>query len=111
MAKNHLEYGYLEGECVGERFTEDPVSITVFAKGLKDADKKARLFVRYVIVASKWGLSRWINKRKHKLRAIIMLLMNPTCTQRCVGAPHPCDMPSDFFWSGALHVRISWVIY
>lgn len=30
MAENHLEYGYLEGESVGERFAEDPVGIAVF---------------------------------------------------------------------------------
>lgn len=31
MAENHLEYGYLEGECIGEYFAEDPVGIIVFA--------------------------------------------------------------------------------
>ena len=27
MAENHLEYGYLEGESIGEHFAEDPVGI------------------------------------------------------------------------------------
>lgn len=30
MAENHLEYGYLEGESIGEHFAEDPVGIVMF---------------------------------------------------------------------------------
>lgn len=29
MAENHLEYGYLEGESIGEHFAEDPVGIAM----------------------------------------------------------------------------------
>ncbi len=29
MAENHLEYGYLEGESIGEHFAEDPVGIII----------------------------------------------------------------------------------
>lgn len=33
MAENHLEYGYLEGESIGELFTEDPVSMGYYCAG------------------------------------------------------------------------------
>lgn len=33
MAENHLEYGYLEGESIGEQFTEDPVSTGCYCVG------------------------------------------------------------------------------
>ncbi|XP_039456514.1 polyadenylate-binding protein 2-B-like [Oreochromis aureus] len=32
MAENHLEYGYLEGESIGEQFTEDPELLAIKAR-------------------------------------------------------------------------------
>ncbi|XP_022057118.1 embryonic polyadenylate-binding protein 2 [Acanthochromis polyacanthus] len=32
MAENHLEYGYLEGESIGEHFTEDPELMAIKAR-------------------------------------------------------------------------------
>lgn len=45
MAENHLEYGYLEGESIGELFTEDPVSMGYYCAAVGKKQVWHGLFV------------------------------------------------------------------
>lgn len=68
MAENHLEYGYLEGEPIGEHFAEDPVGIIMFVADRKAAVTFGRGDARR---RGERRLSRWTNKRRKELCYVV----------------------------------------